>query len=133
MAESQHTQQELSTPPRAQEQPEQDVDPFSLDANRYYTTVSVEVSINDRVRRIRWFSDLQLAYLWVMSDIRNYLEESWTTRNFIDFANQMDRRWQERRPNGHIVALSDRMEYRAFYEPTINSSLIQSNNESTNH
>jgi len=59
--------------------------------------------------------------------------ENWIIRDFISFANTMDRRWRGGNETGSVVAYheSDRLgylEYRAFYEPSVDSSLVGSLN-----
>lgn len=87
--------------------------------NRWYTTVSVEVYINDRMRHIKWFSDLQMAYIWVASQERIINESLTYHRDFVEFADAFDRRWQRRPNEGCTVARSSTYKYRMTYEPTV--------------
>jgi len=73
------------------------------EANRYYTDVCVEIYLNNQLRRLKWFSDLQLAYMYCMEQKELVLnaggpEEDWHTpyTDFIAFADQMDYRWSRR-------------------------------------
>jgi hypothetical protein len=63
-------------------------------ANRYYTRVSVEVIFYDQIIRIKWFSDLQLAYMWCIEQKNLHSEEEWEpVKSFPEFATMMDTRW----------------------------------------
>ena len=87
--------------------------------NRWHTTVSVEVYINRRMRYIKWFSDLQMAYLWVASQERVINEPLAYNHNFVEFADAFDRRWQERPTEGSTMATSSTYRYRLYYEPDV--------------
>ena len=88
-------------------------------ANRYNTTVSVETIVNSDVRNLKWFTDLQMAYLWSIEQTKLQPNEDWIINDsFVDFANTMDRRWQRGNTNGASIARSISIEYRAYYEPT---------------
>jgi hypothetical protein len=88
-------------------------------ANRYNTTVSVETIVNSDVRNLKWFTDLQMAYLWCIEQTKLQSNEEWLINDsFIDFANTMDRRWQRGSTIGVCIAKSSSIEYRAYYEPT---------------
>ena len=88
------------------------------EVNRYYTPVFVEVYEDTRLRRVKWFSDLQLAHMWCMEEVARYPKEEWITvhRCFPGFADGMDRRWNQGY-FGKLVAYSDYYEYRVCYEP----------------
>jgi hypothetical protein len=87
--------------------------------NRWHTTVSVEIYINGRLRYIKWFSDLQMAYLWVVGQERVHNEPLTYTHNFVEFADRMDRRWQEHPNQTCTVASSATYKYKAAYEPDV--------------
>jgi hypothetical protein len=87
--------------------------------NRWYTTVSVEVYINGRMRHIKWFSDLQMAYIWVASQERVINEPLTYHRDFVEFADAFDRRWQRRPNEGCTIARSSSYKYRMTYEPDV--------------
>ncbi len=95
------------------EEPQQPPSP-----NRWYTTVSVEIYINERMRYIKWFSDLQMAYLWVKEHIRTVNEPFTMENDFVRFAERMDQRWSERR-DGCTLASNARYKYRVYYEPDV--------------
>jgi hypothetical protein len=99
----------------------------SQDANRYTTVVLVECYIDNRLRKIKWFSDLQQAYMWCIKKIDTFPEEFWRVDNsFLEFADVMDRRWQEGRRNGYTIAESLNIKYRAYYEPNVDRNTIMS-------
>ncbi len=87
--------------------------------NRWHTTVSVEVYINGRMRHINWFSDLQMAYIWVTSQERVHNEPLSYNRNFVEFADAMDRRWQDRPNESCTMATSNSYKYKLTYEPDV--------------
>jgi hypothetical protein len=92
-----------------------------LDANRYTTSVCIEVIESNIIRKVKWFSDLQMAYLWCINKIQLYDNEQWErVFSFQEFADNMDRRWRRGNTNGYPVAYSSRVECRAYYEPTVN-------------
>jgi hypothetical protein len=95
------------------------------EANRYYTPILVEVYEDTRLRRVKWFSDLQLAHMWCMEEVTSYPEEDWITvhRCFPDFADAMDARWLLGH-SGKRAAYSDYYEYRVCYEP-VDSELLR--------
>lgn len=87
--------------------------------NRWHTTVSVEVYINGQMRHIKWFSDLQMAYIWIANQERDNNEPLNYNRNFVELANAMDRRWQQRPNEGCTIARSYSYKYKATYEPDV--------------
>ncbi len=87
--------------------------------NRWYTTVSVEIYINNRLRYIKWFSDLQMAYIWVTIQERVNNEPLTYNRNFVEFADAFDRRWQQRPNEGCTMATSSTYRYKLTYEPDV--------------
>jgi hypothetical protein len=87
--------------------------------NRWHTTVSVEIYINNRLRYIKWFSDLQMAYIWVAGQERVHNETLTYNRNFVEFADAMDRRWQIRPNESCAMATSTTYRYRIAYEPDV--------------
>jgi len=99
-----------------------------LEANRYYTPIAVELYVENRLRNIKWFPDLQLAHMWCMEEVQNQPEEDWISvrTRFPQFADEMDIRWQQGH-SGKRVAYSDSIEYRVHYEPyeAIDSELLR--------
>jgi hypothetical protein len=86
--------------------------------NRYHTTVCVEYVIDDDVRHLKWFSDIQMAWIWIREQVnRRDDREEWEVIPFLTTADAMDREW--RRNRGVIVADCDEYEYCAYYEPTV--------------
>ena len=97
-------------------------------ANRYYTRVSVEVLLQDEILRLKWFSDLQLAYLWCMRQKVNAPTEEWEAHlQFPEFADAMDRAWTDATGGstntlatiraGRTLLRSPLYEFKVYYEP----------------
>ena len=98
--------------------------------SRYSTVVSVEYYINDDVRHIKWFSDIQMAWIWINHQVRQYHGEEWEVCPFLTIADSMDYEW--RQGNGHhgmVVAYREGYEYAAYYEPTINYEDVRDREE----
>ena len=109
-----HQREEVHTPP-----PLEHVD-------QWHTAVSVQVEIDGDVRRIKWFPDLQLAYMSVNDFVRQHSDESWTLRTFQQTVRIMNERWEARRGDeGFIIAKADGVKFRAFYEPEENDAVRQ--------
>ena len=87
--------------------------------NRWSTTVSIEVYISNQLRHVKWFHDLQMAHIWVLSQERIINETLSCNRDFVEFANAFDRRWTLRPNEGCSIATSRRYRYRATYEPNV--------------
>lgn len=105
----------------------QDIETEIHVANRYTTVVLVELYIDNRLRKIKWFSDLQQAYMWCMNKLDTFPEEHWQLDNsFLEFADAMDRHWQAGRRNGYNIAKSPSIKYRAYYEPNVDRNRIMS-------
>ena len=98
---------------------------MSQQANRYYTPVSVEVYVNNSPSSIKWFSDLQMAYLWCMARQQTVSEDICETpyAPFPSFADEMDARWATETEQSHtsVCALCIRgssiVEFVLTYEP----------------
>ena len=102
-----------------------------LPVDQWNTAVSVQVEIDGDVRRIKWFSDLQLAYISVNDFVREHPDESWTLRTFQQTARIMKERWETHRGDeGFVIAKADGIKFRAFYEPEENESVRQNSNSS---
>jgi hypothetical protein len=86
--------------------------------NRWYTTISVEIYDRRQLRYIKWFSDLQMAYLWVKDHLRTFNEPFTMENDFIRFADRMDQRWTQRH-DGCTLASNSRYKYRVYYEPDV--------------
>jgi hypothetical protein len=109
-----HQREEVHTPPPL------------LHADQWNTAVSVQVEIDGDVRRIKWFGDLQLAYISVKDFVRQHPDNDWTLRTFQQTARIMKERWEARRGDeGFIIAKTDGVKFRAFYEPEENDAVRQ--------
>jgi hypothetical protein len=95
-----------------------------LHADQWNTAVSVQVEIDGDVRRIKWFTDLQLAYLSVKDFVGEHPDDSWTLRTFQQTVRIMNERWEaDRGDEGFIIAKAEGVKFRAFYEPEENESV----------
>jgi hypothetical protein len=86
-----------------------------MHADRYHTRISLEESLGGNIRRIRWFSDLQDAYIWV----RNYAYEDddhWRLHPFLRVCEELDTKWNNG-GNGTLIAACGSHKFRAYYEP----------------
>jgi hypothetical protein len=97
-----------------------------LHADQWNTAVSVQVEIDGDVRRIKWFGDLQLAYMSVNDFVRQHPDDNWTLRTFQQTVRIMNERWEaDRGDEGFIIAKTDGVKFRAFYEPEENDAVRQ--------
>ena len=114
-----HMREEVHTPPPL------------LPADQWHTAVSVQVEIDGDVRRIKWFGDLQLAYMSVNDFVKEHPDESWSLRTFQQTARIMKERWEAHRGDeGFLIAKADGVKFRAFYEPEENEAVRQSSTSS---
>lgn len=98
--------------------------------SRYHTVVSVEYVMYNEVRRIKWFSDIQMAWIWINQEVERRHEEEWEITPFLTVADQMDRDWRRGfGEEGVCVAEDDGYEYIAYYEPTLNYEDIRDREE----
>lgn len=114
-----HQREEVQTPPPL------------LHVDQWHTVVSVQVEIDGDIRRIKWFSDLQNAWMSVENFVRKHPDEDWTLRTFQKTARIMKDRWYAHRgEDGFIIAKADGVKFRAFYEPEENDAMRQYFNQS---
>jgi len=87
--------------------------------NRYYTRASAEVIIDQQIIRIKWFSDLQLAYMWCIEQMKQLPEEEWEEyKSFPEFATMMDNRWACVQGRCECTLLrSESYVFKIWYEP----------------
>ncbi len=95
--------------------------PPRLHADRWYTPVSVERIVRGRMRSVKWFSDFQMAYIYVqgiVNDDENE-EHDWIIADFHETADMMDTRWSEGEEGLPIARCDDtRTVFIAYYEPS---------------
>ena len=110
---------------------EPETPPPLLPVDQWNTAVSVQVEIDGDVRRIKWFTDLQLAWMSVKDFVREHPDESWTLRTFRQTARIMKERWETYRGDeGFVIAKTEGIKFRAFYEPEENETVRQNSNSS---
>lgn len=98
--------------------------------NRFTTTVAIECYIDDRLRRVRWFSDMQMAYLWTKRQVEQSPTEEWDVDSFQEACNMMDSRWARGQQEAYCVAQGDSVCFYFRYEPSVNYETIRINNPS---
>jgi hypothetical protein len=107
--------------PRQPPPPPPRTPPPRLHADRWYTPVSVERIVRGRMRNVKWFSDLQMAYIYVqdiVNDDENE-EHDWIIADFHETADMMDTRWREGEEGLPIARCDDtRTVFIAYYEPS---------------
>jgi hypothetical protein len=101
-------------------------------ADRWHTAVSVECIVRGRMRSVKWFSDFQMAYLYVegiVNDDENE-EHDWIMTDFHETANMMDTYWDDGE-DGLPIARCDetRTMYIAYYEPSETNAVRAANQE----
>jgi hypothetical protein len=100
--------------------------PPRLHVDRWETAVMIQVEIDGDVRRIKWFGDLQLAWMSVRDFVANHPDDTWTLRPFETTARTMKQRWEaDRGDEGFVIAKADGVKFRAFYEPEENDAVRQ--------
>jgi hypothetical protein len=99
--------------------------PPRLHADRWYTPVSVERVVRGRMRSVKWFSDLQMAYIYVQGIVNDdenddeNEEHDWIIADFHETADMMDTRWSESEEGLPIARCDDtRTVFIAYYEPS---------------
>ena len=114
-------------------------------ADRYNTATSVDKVVNGITRQVKWFSDFQMAYIWIDNEVKRQVQEGdsreWRVKSFHNAADMMDERWEDGEDGGVVVARTmntsgERVKYMTFYDPgetqairdyheRINSSQVQ--------
>ncbi len=92
---------------------------------RRYGTVAVHYVHNCDVRMIKWFSDIQMAWMWVRQRVNTVHRDTWAMNPFLTCVYGMDRQWNV--GDGEDgKALAENMdtfvyeaEYRAYYKPDV--------------
>lgn len=106
----------LVIPPPPTTQPPR-TPPARPHADRWHTPISVEQIIRGRMRYVKWFSDFQIAYMYIEGTIAND-DNDWIIADFHETADMMDEYWLHGE-EGLPVARCDETEtiYIAYYEP----------------
>ena len=104
--------------------------PSQLTVNRYQTVVSVEVYNGDNLRQIKWFSDIQMAWIWIKDQTLLLETVEWDITSFIPCADEMDSQWRYGHgENGICVATGGQYEFMAYYEPTTDYEDVRGHEE----
>jgi hypothetical protein len=105
------SREEVRTPPRNHRPPRRE------EVSRFYTASSVEYSVDGIVREIKWFTDIQMGYIWILDKIRQTSDiDEWDVRDFEEVADRLEERWYEGK-DGLIVAKLDECKFRIYYNP----------------
>jgi hypothetical protein len=110
---NQNLNEDVSTPPPR------------LRVDRWTTPVSVEYVVRGRLRHVKWFSDAQLAYQYVMGCVQDDEEDDdeyegeWVTVTFDEACREMKEAYEDGE-EGVAIAwnLVTRTGYHAYYEPS---------------
>ena len=90
--------------------------------NRWYTPVSVKCQtgpIGQVTNTYRYFTDIQMAYIWIKDQTRRSGDSDWTLATFFETCDAMDSQWQSTHTSEYVVALSGTMVFIAEYEPAM--------------
>ncbi len=117
---------EVRTPQRQIRRREPQTPPVStrVHADRYHTPCSVERIVNDIVSHVYWFSDFQMAWIWIEGRIRDTPQNGWDLVPFLEAANSIEARW-ENGIEGKLVASCDEIRYKVFFEPGQEDEVLQ--------
>ena len=90
--------------------------------NRWSTPVSVKCQtgpINQVTNTYRYFTDIQMAYIWIKDQTRRSDDSNWTLATFFETCDGMDREWQSTHTSDYVVAYSENTSFTAEYEPAM--------------
>lgn len=97
--------------------------------NRWHTPVSVTYYVNRRITNARYFTDLQMAYLWIKNQTQ-LTDLDWDISSFSETCTEMDRRWL-RNQTGYTVAQYEGYRFKVHYEPHMTAESILTNQNNT--
>ncbi len=118
---------EIRTPPRQirrRREPQTPPGSTRVHADRYHTPCSVERIVNGLVSHIYWFSDFQMAWIWIEGRTRDRSQNGWNLVPFLEAANSIEARW-ENGIEGKLVASCDEIRYKVFFEPGQEDEVLQ--------
>ena len=90
--------------------------------NRWSTPVSVKCQtgpIGQITNTYRYFTDIQMAYIWIKDQTRRSDDSNWTLATFFETCDGMDREWQSTQLSDYVVAYSEHTSFIAEYEPAM--------------
>jgi hypothetical protein len=113
----------------------QDVQPPATprpSVNRWHTPVSIHVYIRARIHHVKWFGDLQEAYLFAKGLVEQYRDEDvhqlfpWTLQTFDYTATRLEYLWNTA-GDGMVLAECEMTNSRieTFYEPEETENIQQ--------
>jgi hypothetical protein len=104
--------------------------------NRWYTPVSVKCQtgpVNQIAHHYRYFTDIQMAYIWIKEQTRRSDDSNWTLATFFETCDAMDSQWQLTQTSEFLVAHSGTTLYIIEYEPAMTfESVMAINNPNAN-
>jgi hypothetical protein len=119
----------VRTPPRNHRPPRRE------EVNRFYTATSVEYSVDGTIRELKWFTDIQMAYLWILNKTKNIsydtYDTQWDIRTFEETADRLEERWYDGK-DGLVVAKMEEHKFRVFYNPEENESIRRNQRQVSN-
>ena len=93
---------------------------------RRYGTVAIHYMYEDDVRMIKWFSDIQMAWMWIRQRVNTVHRDEWWDMNpFLTCVYDMDRQWNVGDGDDgkalaeNAIASDYEAEYRAYYKPDV--------------
>ena len=76
--------------------------------NRWHTPVTVEVHSENQDSVFKTFSDLQLAYIWIMSHVEPYTINQWYINSFEETCTGLDISYDKRGLRGYYCVMQHR-------------------------
>jgi hypothetical protein len=126
-------QQEQQEP---QQEPLVQQDPMQQQPNRWNTPVSVKCQtgpVNQVTNTYRYFTDIQMAYIWIKDQTRRSDDSNWTLATFFETCDAMDSQWQLTQTSEFLVAHSGTTLYSIQYEPAMTFETVMAiNNPNVN-
>jgi hypothetical protein len=99
--------------------------------NRWSTPVSVKCQtgpIGQVTHRYRYFTDIQMAYIWIKDQTRRSDDSNWTLHTFFETCDAMDSQWQLTQSSEFLVAHSGSTLYSIEYEPSMTFESVRAVN-----
>jgi hypothetical protein len=119
-----------------QQQQEQQPQQVQQPPNRWNTPVSVKCQTgpaNQIANYYRYFTDIQMAYIWIKDQTRRSDDSNWTLATFFETCDAMDSQWQSTQTSEFLVAHSGTTLYIIEYEPSMTfESVMAINNPNVN-
>jgi hypothetical protein len=107
------TDEELVTTPPTTHRP-----PIRKEVCPLGTVTSVEYSVRNKIKKLKWFKNIVEAYAWIEKKIPKIYDDidDWDVRSLEETADRLEERWHNGK-NGIIVAKLDQYRFRVYYNP----------------